>query len=69
MANVIKLRKKMYVSKNHTSTDKRVARCGHISKIGRWFKCERCVKDLSEDDGDLVYHQLERDENEPDPAA
>lgn len=33
----------------------RKARCGHISKEGRYFKCEKCEPILQSDNGDWNY--------------
>jgi hypothetical protein len=49
----------MKYNKTYGLKQVRVAKCGHISKIGRYLKCEKCLETLPEDDGDLVYHQTE----------
>jgi hypothetical protein len=41
--------------KAHCPVIKTKARCGHVSKQGRYFKCEKCLKYLPSDDGDLTY--------------
>lgn len=37
----------------------RIAKCGHATTQGRYFKCEACQPVLETDDGDLSYFQSE----------
>lgn len=37
----------------------RTAKCGHLSKQGRYFKCENCQPTLPEDNGDWDYFNLD----------
>lgn len=50
--------KRKYDDEYHAMSTKRVAKCGHVTKIGRYFKCEKCQPDLESDDGDLTYFQF-----------
>jgi hypothetical protein len=56
--------KRKYVKKDFVESSVRKAKCGHISKQGRWLNCEDCVPVLPEDNGDWDYFNLGSDELE-----
>ena len=45
-----------YDNEIHALSSKRIARCGHPTKEGRYFKCEKCVPELPTDPGDSLYN-------------
>ena len=53
--------KRKYVQRDDSATLPRLARCGHVSKIGRFFKCEKCLEILPEEDEhpDMTYHSFD----------
>lgn len=51
--------KRKYVKRGDEVANYRLAKCGHMSKLGRYFKCESCLEELPSDDGDLIYHQID----------
>lgn len=42
--------KRKYNQRDNEATKKKVARCGHVTKIARYFECENCKPELEEDD-------------------
>lgn len=53
-----------YENEYHVMTIPRMAKCGHISKTGRWFKCELCQPILPSDDNSGWEYFSELDEEE-----
>lgn len=53
-----------YENVYHELSLKRVARCGHLSKEGRWFQCEDCQPILPSDDDSGWEYFSELDEEE-----
>lgn len=51
--------KRKYVKRSDAVANFRKSRCGHVSKIGRYFYCEECKPELESDDGDLTYFQID----------
>lgn len=51
-----------YDKKDYVASSRRVARCGHVSLEGRYFKCENCVPELESDDGEWNYFNLTEEE-------
>lgn len=54
--------KRKYVKRNVFAASTRKAKCGHVSKEGRYFKCENCQPELESDDGDWNYFNLSDEE-------
>jgi len=48
--------KRKYIKKDIAPVTKRVSRCGHVSKLGRYFSCEACTPILEDDAGEYTYH-------------
>jgi hypothetical protein len=46
--------KRKYEKRDEFVASVRKAKCGHVSKIGRYFKCEVCQPELPDDD-DYIY--------------
>lgn len=51
--------KTSYTSRNFKQPS--LAKCGHVTQIGRYFHCEACKPNLESDDGLLVYFQTEEE--------
>lgn len=56
--------KRKYVKKDYVEASVRMAKCGHVSKQGRYRMCENCLPVLPEDNGDWDYFNLGSDELE-----
>lgn len=54
--------KRKYQKRSEVEGSVRKARCGHISKQGRYFNCENCVPELPSDNGDWDYFNLTDEE-------
>jgi hypothetical protein len=54
--------KRKYVKRDVVADTVRKAKCGHITKEGRYFKCEKCLPQLDTDDGDWNYFNLTDEE-------
>lgn len=47
--------KRDYIKEYHKLSTKRLAKCGHWSEEGRWYKCENCKPKLDEIEDDYIY--------------
>lgn len=47
--------KRRYQKRDEFVNSVRKARCGHISKLGRYFRCESCQPELPSDDDTWLY--------------
>lgn len=53
--------KRKYDDEWHVNSSKRKARCGHFTKIGRYFLCENCQPILEEETDYNYFDSLDDD--------